>query len=221
MRMLKADNREGYKRMVLLSLRLAFFYWFAIKLPANSFANRVLAILLLYIWLSQKYIRTAIHFNIHTVTKRKMQFVNNFSMNQATSLVFIFSPWAAAAFPELPWLPGFLTLLPILWRFTQCFIVGTHEQYLNSIKFTLNLIGFSYSIVEMPVHSHYWRIAAAIYSFYWDVFRDWKWKIRFYEKKDYRIDLPFVYFVLGVIYDLFGRSIWIFIPMITTARGIA
>jgi hypothetical protein len=21
----------------------------------------------------------------------------------------------------------------------------------------------------MPVHSHYWRIAAAIYSFYWDV----------------------------------------------------
>lgn len=85
--------------MVLLSLRLAFFYWFAHNLPANSYSNRVLAILLLYIWLSQKYIRTAIHYNIHTVTKRKMQFVNNFSMNQATSLVFIFAPWAAAAFP--------------------------------------------------------------------------------------------------------------------------
>lgn len=119
------------------------------------------------------------HYNYHTIVKKKMQFVNNFSMNQATSLVFIVAPWAATALPELPWLPGFLTLLPILWRFTQTFIVGTHEQYLNSIKFTLNLIGFSFSVVGMPTHSHYWRIAAAVYSFYWDVFRDWKWKIRF------------------------------------------
>jgi hypothetical protein len=126
MRMLKADNREGYKRMVLLSSKLVLFYLFALNLPANSYSNRLLAILLFYIWLSQKYIRTAIHYNIHSVTKRKMQFVNNFTMNQATSLVFIFAPWAAAALPELTWLPGFLTLLPILWRFTQCFIVGTH-----------------------------------------------------------------------------------------------
>lgn len=159
-------------------------------MPSNAYANRLLAFLLLYIWLSQKYVRTAIHYNIHTITKKKMQFVNNFSMNQGTSLVFIIAPLADTAFPELPWLPGFLTLLPILWRFTQCFIVGTHEQYLNSIKFTLNLIGFGYSVVGMPTHSHYWRIAAAIYSLYWDIFRDWKWKIRFIEKKNYRIDLP-------------------------------
>lgn len=189
-------------------------------LPANHYCNRLLALLLLYIWLSQKYVRTSILYNIHSITKKQMQFVCNFSMNQATSLVFIVAPFATAAMPELAWLPGFLTLLPILWRFTQCFIVGTHEQYLNSIKFTLNLIGFSYSIVEMPTHSHYWRIAAAIYSFYWDVFRDWKWKIRFIERKDYRIDLPPIFLILGFVYDLFGRTIWIFFPMATSQRGI-
>ena len=149
-----------------------------------------------------------------------MQFVNNFSMNQATSLVFVFAPLSANLFPQLLWLPGFVTLLPILWRFAQCFIVGTHEQYLNSIKFSLNLIGFGFAIVEMPLASHYGRILAAIYSFYWDVIRDWKWKIRFYEKKDYRIHLPVKYFVLGLLYDLIGRSIWIFVPMTVNVRGL-
>jgi hypothetical protein len=72
----------------------------------------------------------------------------------------------------------------------------------------------------MPTHSHYWRIAAAIYSFYWDIFRDWKWKIRFIEKKSYRIDLPVAYFIFGLLYDLFGRAIWIFFPMTTNQRGI-
>ena len=158
---------------------MAVLYAVALNMPMNGHAHRLLAFLLFYIWVSQKYVRTVMHYNYHTIVKKQMQFVNNFSMNQATSLVFIIAPWAAAALPELPWLPGFLTLLPILWRFTQTFIVGTHEQYLNSIKFTLNLIGFSFSVVGMPTHSHYWRIAAAVYSFYWDVFRDWKWKIRF------------------------------------------
>ena len=220
MRILKADNREGYKRMVFFNIGMIVFYYIALKMPANHYSNRMLAILLLYIWLSQKYVRTSILFNIHSITKLKMQFVCNFSMNQATSLVFIIAPLSAVLAPELPWLPGFLTLLPIFWRFTQCFVVGTHEQYLNSIKFTLNLIGFGYSVVEMPIHSHYWRIAAAIYSFYWDVFRDWKWKIRFIETKKYRIDLPIVYFVLGFLYDLFGRTIWIIISMTTQERGI-
>lgn len=133
--------------MILLSLRLGVFYGIACYLPANHYCNRLLAVLLLYIWLSQKYVRTAIHYNFHSITKKKMQFVNNFSMNQGTSLVFIISPLAAVLVPELPWLPGFVTLFPILCRFTQCLIVGTHEQYLNSIKFTLNLIGFGYAVV--------------------------------------------------------------------------
>jgi len=90
-------------------------------------------------------------------------------MNQGTSLVFIIAPMAEALLPEVRWLPGFLTLFPILARFTQCFIIGTHEQILNSIKFTLNLLGFGFLVVNMDIHSYYWRIAAAIYSFYWDV----------------------------------------------------
>lgn len=137
--------------MVLLVVRIFGFYGIALWLPANHYANRTLAVLTLYIWLSQKYVRTALHYNLHTITKKKMQFVCNFSMNQATSLVFIMSPLMAVLLPELPWLPGFITLLPILWRFTQCLVVGTHEQYLNSIKFTLNLIGFAYAVVSMPV----------------------------------------------------------------------
>lgn len=32
--------------------------------------------------------------------------------------------------------------------------------------------------------------------------------------------MPFIWFVLGFLYDLFGRSIWIFIPMTTHERGI-
>ena len=108
-------------------------------------------------------------YNYHAMTKKRMQFVCNLSMNQATSLVFIMSPLMAVLVPELPWLPGFITLFPIFCRFTQCYIVGTHEQFLNSIKFTLNLIAFGFSVVVMPVHSHYWRIAAAAYSFYWDI----------------------------------------------------
>lgn len=147
MRILKADNREGYKRMCLLALRLAALYLVALNLPPNVHTNRLLAALTLYIWLSQKYIRTAIHYNFHSIVKKKMHFVCNFSMNQATSLVFIMAPLTAALLPELPWLPGFVTLFPILCRFTQCYVVGTHEQYLNSIKFTLNLIGFAYSVV--------------------------------------------------------------------------
>jgi hypothetical protein len=85
----------------------------------------MLAILVLYIWLSQKYVRTAIHYNYHSIIKKKMQFVNNFTMNQATSLVFIAAPLTAVLLPELDWLPGAITLFPILCRFTQCFIVGT------------------------------------------------------------------------------------------------
>jgi len=126
MRLLKADNREGYKRMIILSFKLCIFYVLALQFPANHYANRFLAILTLYIWLSQKYFRTAIHYNYHSITMKMMQFVNNFTMNQATSLVFIASPLTAALLPELPWLPGFITLFPILCRFTQCFIVGTH-----------------------------------------------------------------------------------------------
>jgi hypothetical protein len=171
MRIIKANNRSGYKRISLLSLKLAVFYAVALAMPANHYSNRFLAALTLYIWLSQEYVRKACRFNWHSVSLKKMQFVCNFSMNQATSLVFIIAPLAAALAPELPWLPGFVTLFPILCRFTQCFVVGTGEQYLNSIKFTLNLIGFGYSVVEMPMHSHYWRIAAAVYSFYWDVVR--------------------------------------------------
>ena len=155
--------------MVLLTLKLSVFYAIALWMPASHYANRLIAALLFYIWISQKYVRTGLYYNWHSITKKKMQFVCNFSMNQATSLVFIISPLMAVLLPELPWLPGFVTLFPILCRFTQCFIVGTHEQFLNSIKFTLNLIGFGYSVVGMPAESHYWRIAAAIYSFYWDV----------------------------------------------------
>jgi hypothetical protein len=99
MRLLKADNREGYKRMVILSFKFGIFYAVALQLPANLFANRLLAILTLYIWLSQKYIQKVIHYNYHSIVKKKMQFVNNFSMNQATSLVFIVSPLTAALIP--------------------------------------------------------------------------------------------------------------------------
>lgn len=169
MRVLKANNREGFKRICLLCLKLALFYSVVLVLPANHMVNRLVALLTLYIWLSQEYVRKACLFNWHSIAKKKMQFVCNFSMNQGTSLVFIIAPLATVLVPELPWLPGFLTLLPILWRFTQCFVVGTFEQFLNSIKFTLNLIGFGYSVVGMPVESHYWRIAAAVFSLYWDV----------------------------------------------------
>lgn len=126
MRILKADNREGYKRMVILAIRLALFYVIALLMPANHYSNRLLAVLTLYIWLSQKYVRTACVYNFHSIFKKKMQFVCNFSMNQGTSLVFIIAPLASVLLPELPWLPGFLTLFPILCRFTQCFVVGTH-----------------------------------------------------------------------------------------------
>jgi hypothetical protein len=169
MRILKADNREGFKRMVLLTLRLVVFYAVALWLPANRYANRLLAVLTLYIWLSQGYVRTSLRYNVHSLTKKKMQFVCNFGMNHATSVVFLMNPLMAVLLPELSWLPGFVTLLPIFCRFTQCYIVGTHEQFLNSIKFTLNLVGFGYSVVGMPALSHYWRIAAAVYSFYWDI----------------------------------------------------
>ena len=150
-------------------LRVAFFFGIALKIPANHYSNRLLSVLTLYIWISQEYIQTAIIYNYHALTKRKMQFVCNVSMNQATSLVFIMSPLTAVLAPELPWLPGFITLFPIFCRFTQCYIVGTHEQFLNSIKFSLNLIAFGFSVVQMPFHSHYWRIVAAAYSFYWDI----------------------------------------------------
>lgn len=126
MRILKADNREGYKRMCLLALRLAAFYVVALSLPPNHHANRTLAALTLYIWLSQEYIRTACLYNLDSIVKKKMHFVCNFSMNQATSLVFIIAPLSAALVPELPWVPGFVTLFPILCRFTQCYVVGTH-----------------------------------------------------------------------------------------------
>jgi hypothetical protein len=126
MRILKADNREGYKRMCLLALRLAAFYLVALALPPNHYANRLLAGITLYIWLSQQYIRTSCLYNLHSIVKKQMHFVCNFSMNQATSLVFIMAPLSGALLPELPWLPGFVTLFPILCRFTQCYVVGTH-----------------------------------------------------------------------------------------------
>jgi hypothetical protein len=41
-----------------------------------------------------------------------------------------------------------------------------------------------------------------------------------YEKKLYRIDLPLIWFAFGFLYDLFGRTIWIIIPLRTQERGI-
>jgi hypothetical protein len=99
MRILKADNREGYKRLIFLNLRLAAFYQISSIMPSNHYSNRLLAILLLYIWLSQKYVRTVLKYNLHSIVKKKMQFVCNFSMNQATSLVFIVAPLAAVLVP--------------------------------------------------------------------------------------------------------------------------
>ena len=169
MKILKADNREGFKRITLLVIRVAVFYGIALKMPANHYANRLLAFLTLYIWLSQSYVQRVLRYNLHSLTKKRMQFVCNLSMNQGTSIVFIIAPVMTVLAPELPWLPGFMTLFPIFYRFTQCYVVGTHEQFLNSIKFTLNIIGFGFAVVQMPVHSHYWRILAAAYSFYWDI----------------------------------------------------
>ena len=85
--------------MVLLAGKIGIFYAIALYFPANHYANRLLAVLTLYIWLSQKYVRTAIHYNFHSIKMKKMHFVNNFSMNQATSLVFIMSPLSAALIP--------------------------------------------------------------------------------------------------------------------------
>lgn len=34
------------------------------------------------------------------------------------------------------------------------------------------------------------------------------------------MDLPTVYMIAGLLYDIFGRSIWIIIPMNTQNRGI-
>ena len=112
--------------MFYLVLRVAVFYVISLQMPATHYANRLLAILLTYIWFSQAYLRKAIHFNFHSIFKKKMQFVCNFSMNHYTSLVFIVAPLATVLVPELPWLPGFVTLFPILCRFAQCYVVGTH-----------------------------------------------------------------------------------------------
>lgn len=99
MRILKADTRDGFKRMFLLALRMSIFYYVALGMPANHYVNRLLAGLTLYIWLSQKYIQTVLYYNFHSIYKKKMQFVCNFSMNQATSLVFIMNPLTAVLFP--------------------------------------------------------------------------------------------------------------------------
>jgi hypothetical protein len=99
MRIFKADNREGYKRLIFFNITIAIYYVVALNMPSNHYANRFLAFLLFYIWISQKYVRTAMHYNWHSITKRRMQFVNNFSMNQGTSLVFVVAPLAATAIP--------------------------------------------------------------------------------------------------------------------------
>ena len=78
---------------------MAILYAVALNMPMNAYSHRLLAFLLFYIWISQKYVRTVMHYNYHTIVMKQMQFVNNFSMNQATSLVFIVAPWAAAALP--------------------------------------------------------------------------------------------------------------------------
>lgn len=55
---------------------------------------------------------------------------------------------------------------------------------------------------------------------YFTQFRDWKWKIRFLEKKKFRMDLPLLWFIVGGLYDILGRTIWILIPMVTQDRGL-
>ena len=99
MRVLKADNREGYKGLVLLTLKLAVLYQLVIVVPANHYINRLMGILMVYVWANQKYVQTAFWYNLHSFTKLKMQFVCNFSMNQCTSLSCITVPLAAVIIP--------------------------------------------------------------------------------------------------------------------------
>lgn len=40
------------------------------------------------------------------------------------------------------------------------------------------------------------------------------------EKKRFRLDLPVHWLALGLLYDIFGRSIWVVVPMSTQNRGV-
>lgn len=166
MDMLKAGNREPFKRLMLFAARVGAFYGVLLVTPVNYAANKMMGWLLLYVLLNQDYVRRALVFNYQSLWHKKMEFVCNFSMNQATSLAFFLTPLFDVILPQLS---GLVTVGPTLCRFTQCFVVGTHEQYLNTIKFTLNLLGFAFLVVEMPGESHFWRVLASAYSFYWDV----------------------------------------------------
>jgi hypothetical protein len=168
MRILKADNHEGFKSLIILSLKLAVFYQLALVMPANHYINKLIGILLIYVWISQKYVRTAFWYNLDSFTKLKMHFVCSFSMNQCTSVSRVISTLVGVIVPELGWLPHFIVFFPIFCRFIQTIIVGTRDEYFNTFKYGLSLVVFGLSIVGMQQQSFYWGIAASFYSLYWD-----------------------------------------------------
>ena len=121
--------------------------------------------------------------------------------------------------PEFPWIAGLCLFLPYLLRVTQCIIVGTRMQCLNSLRLLTILIGLAFSTVQMPVACRYFLIAADLCSLYWDFFREWQWQ-RFFSEPHSRRDLPLPYFILSAIYNIIGRCIYIFVSCLLFSNNI-
>jgi hypothetical protein len=124
---MRIGNNEPYKRLVLFNVSVMVYYGIVREMPVNTTANWVLAVLLLYLWMAQQYVRMCFLDNVDALRKKKIVFLNTFTVNQLISLSTVVTSLMGIIFGGWNDYIKFFPLLPLIWRIRQSAIVGTVE----------------------------------------------------------------------------------------------
>lgn len=178
-RVLSISNKESFKRIILFCISIGGIYLFILGMPINHYANRFLGAIITYALLSQEYVRKCFTLNLTAILTKKVTFVNTFSLNQLITVSIITTSLISIIFPEWEKYIRYMQLIPLLIRIWFSIIIGTGQEYCNCIKFILMGLVNYLTIVNLTMYLFYLRFVTSIYSYYWDIFRDWKLNIRF------------------------------------------
>jgi len=106
-----------FKNIISLCLKLAVFYNIAVNSPVNIQSDMVLAVLLVYMMLSQKLLRSFIVTAAHSVYCKKGHFISSFNASMATAMPGVLVALFEVLLPCNRGLAVIAGFVPVTWRF--------------------------------------------------------------------------------------------------------